>query len=79
MGIEPILFRNYIRFILHSMPKMTELNGNITFRDILIDDDVIARIYTPNEINEPSSALIYFHGGAFIIGSIGLSVLFSII
>ncbi|CAF1121010.1 unnamed protein product [Adineta steineri] len=53
--------------------RKPEVNTNLEIKDILIED-VPARIYSPSNLNNDKTkllpAIIYYHGGAFYMGSV---------
>ena len=42
----------------------------VTTKDLLLPNDIPARLYRPGELPEGSPMLVFFHGGGFVIGDI---------
>jgi acetyl esterase len=42
----------------------------VTTKDLLLPNDIPARLYRPGELPEGSPLLVFFHGGGFVIGDI---------
>ncbi|KAL9247531.1 hypothetical protein vseg_020955 [Gypsophila vaccaria] len=51
------------------IPPGFDPRTSVTSKDILINKDIPARIYTPITSNHKLPLVLYFHGGAFVIAS----------
>jgi len=60
--------------VRHTLDRLIQVGAGTRGRGVaqrvLTAGDIPARLYTPDDVKSPSSLLVYFHGGGFVLGSI---------